>query len=112
MTALGPITEARIAAAFADCCVLTAEKTAELIGLDVRTLREMTDASIIRAVRRGAGKTRAYTEGDIRAYLTESAAPCRSTKRPRAPTGSTTSRSNVVGFTARLASEANAPRKR
>lgn len=100
---IGPITEGRIRAAFADACIITAEAAAGLIGCDVKTLREMTDAGIIRAVRKGAGKTRGYTEGDIRAYLTESAAPCPSISQPRAPTSNTTSRSKVVDFTVRRA---------
>ncbi|MDP3405081.1 MAG: hypothetical protein Q8S03_10355 [Brevundimonas sp.] len=78
---IGPITEARIREAFADRAVLTGKDTARLIGMDVKTLDAITDAGAIRAVRRGAGETRGYTEGDIRAYLTESAAPCR-TKSP------------------------------
>lgn len=102
---IGPATETRILCAFAEACVITAEAAAALIGCDVKTLREMTDAGIIRAVRKGAGKTRGYTEGDIRAYLTESALPCPSTNPPRARTSSTTSNSRVVDFTARRASK-------
>ncbi len=102
---IGPVTEARIQAAFAEACVITAEAACGLIGCDPRTLREMTDAGIIRAVRKGAGKTRGYTEGDIRAYLTESAAPCPSTSPPRARTSSTTFNKKVVDFTARRASK-------
>lgn len=64
---IGPTTEARIEAAFAEACIITAVATSGLMGCDPKTLREMTDASIIRAVRVGAGKTRGYTEGDIRA---------------------------------------------
>lgn len=89
-------------AAFSSACVLTCERTAELLGLDVRTLREMTDAAVIRAVRRGSGKTRAYTEGDIRAYLMESESPpCQSTSRKKGASGNTTSGTRVIDFTAR-----------
>lgn len=95
---IGPVTEARIQAAFAEACVITAEAACGLIGCDPRTLREMTDAGIIRAVRKGAGKTRGYTEGDIRAYLTESAAPCSPAPSPKpTPTANT----KVVSFMAR-----------
>ncbi|MGQ2989488.1 MAG: helix-turn-helix domain-containing protein [Brevundimonas sp.] len=88
-------------AAFANACVLTAEATAALLGLSPKTLTALTNDGAIRAVPRG--KTRGYIEVDIRAYLTESAAPCRSTSRKRAPTGPTTSRSVVVGFMDRRA---------
>ena len=100
---IGPVTEVRICAAFAEACIITADAAAALIGCDVKTLREMTDAGFIRAVRKGAGKTRGYTEGDIRAYLTESAGPCPSISQPRAPTSNSTSRSKVVDFTVRRA---------
>ena len=75
---IGPATEARILAAFAGSCVLTAKAAAALIGIDVKTLDVLADQGVIRAVRRGSSAVRGYTEGDIRAYLTESAAPCRS----------------------------------
>ena len=109
---IGPVTEARIQAAFAEAAVITAAAACKVIGCDPRTLREMTDAGIIRAVRLGAGKTRGYTEGDIRAYLTESAGPCPSTSQPRAPSSNTTSRSAVVDFTALRASKRAAPPKK
>lgn len=81
--ALGPSTEARLAALFADCAVATAKATAAFLGMDVKTLDALADAGAIRAVRRGAGQARGYTEGDIRAYLTESAAPERHAKPGR-----------------------------
>lgn len=77
---IGPATEARIMAAFAEKAMLTAEETAGLLGNDVKSLRALTDAGIIRAVRRGGGGHRAYTEGDIRSYLTESVGPIREVK--------------------------------
>ncbi len=64
MTSLGPATEARIMAAFANACVLTAEATANLLGMATKTLTALTDAGAIRAVQRG--KTRGYVEIDIR----------------------------------------------
>jgi hypothetical protein len=93
---IGTATERRIQMAFAETCLLTAQATAKLLGLDEKSLRALTDEGVIRSVRRGAGRTRAFTEGDIRAYLTESTAPCRSIERPRARTGSTTSNSKVA----------------
>lgn len=109
---IGPATERRIQMAFADTCLLTASATAKLIGIDEKSLRALADEGVIRSVRRGAGRSRAFTEGDIRAYLTESTAPCRSTEQPRAPTGNTTSRSKVVDFTARRAlKRSGQPRK-
>lgn len=100
---IGPATEARLQAAFATACVITLKAASAVIGWSPKTLREATDAGIIRAVRVGAGNTRGYTEGDIRAYLTESAGPCPSTSPQKAPSSNTTSRSKVVDFTARRA---------
>lgn len=77
---IGPATERRIMMAFADSCLLTAQATARLLGMDEKSLRALTDASVIRAIRRGGGRSRAYTEGDIRAYLTQGAAPVREGK--------------------------------
>lgn len=96
---IGPATAARIAMAFhaADACVLTCKATARLIGVDEKSLRALTDAGAIRAVRRGGGATRAYTEQDIVDYLTQGAAPVREAKA-RA-TGH--SLSKVVPFTQR-----------
>ena len=95
---LGPATEARIFAAFSTACILTAEAAADLIGVDPGTLSEMTDQGVILAVRRG--KRRAYTEGDIRTYLTQGDALPRSLRSPRVnvPTPA-----RVVPFTQRKA---------
>lgn len=103
---LGPATEARIREAFARACVITEKACAAVIGIDVQTLSSMNAAGVIRAVRRG--NLPGYTEADIRAYLTESPGPCRSTRETTVPTGITISRSNVVGFTARRALKRNA----
>lgn len=109
---IGPATERRIQMAFAETCLLTAGATAKLLGVDEKSLRALADEGVIRSVRRGGGRSRAYTEGDIRAYLTESTAPCRSTEQQRARTGSMTSRSKVVDFTARRAlKRSGQPRK-
>ena len=109
--ALGPATEARIMAAFGDACMITAKATADLLGVDEKTLGAMTDALVIRAVR--VGKLRRYTEADIRHYLIEGpAAPCRSTNRSKAASSSTTSGGRVVAFTARRVSKPGAKPKR
>lgn len=97
---LGPATERRLMAAFADTCVLTCGAAARLIGVDEKSLRALTDDGVIRAVRRGGGRWRAYTEGDIRDYLTQGAAPARESKL-RA-TGN--SQLKVVPFTQRKVS--------
>lgn len=96
---IGPATEARLQLAFADACLITAKSAARLLGLDEGTLRTMADKGIIRSVRRGTGSVRAYTEGDIRTYLTQGDAPAREEKpKPRATVR--VSR-NVVPFTQR-----------
>lgn len=107
---IGRATEALLMTAFSETCLLTAKKTAALLGMDVKTLDRLADDGEIRAVRRG--NLRAYTEGDIRAYLTQSTSPCPSISQPRAPTSNTTSRSKVVDFTARRAlKRAERPKK-
>ena len=95
---IGAATEARVCAAFADTALLTAEAACALLGIDTKSLRALTNDGVIRAVRRGGGGHRAYTEGDIRAFLTESAAPVRD---PRPTT--TRARQSVVPFTQRKA---------
>lgn len=79
---IGPATERRIQMAFADTCLLTCLATARLLSMDVKTLRAITIAGVIRSVRRGTGH-RAYTEGDIRQYLTQGAAPVRDKPTPK-----------------------------
>ena len=97
---IGPTTEARIVAAFAHAAVIGGGAAADLIGCDPKTLNELADLGAIRAVRKGGGRRRGYTEGDIRAYLTDSAGPCRdSIPKPRATGGPP--RAKVVPFTQR-----------
>ena len=105
-SALGPATEALFAAAFARAATITLAEAAALIGVDVKTLRAMTDAAIVRAVPRGRG--RAYTEAELRRYLLEAAAPkrepkggdqCRSTSRKRATSGSQRPSAKILDFT-------------
>jgi hypothetical protein len=66
---LGPVTEGRFSAAFSTRAVVDKATAAKLIGLDVKTLDALSDARVIRAVRKGAH--RAYTERDLRLYLIE-----------------------------------------
>ena len=81
---LGAATEALLARYFADRIILSAGLTAELLDLDEKTLRAMTDDGIIRAVRRG--RLRGYTERDIRAYLAEGPdVECRKEKQKATP---------------------------
>ncbi|QUD90431.1 helix-turn-helix domain-containing protein [Phenylobacterium montanum] len=94
---IGVRTEARIDHAFADRALITALAAAALLGLDVKTLRALTDAEVIRAVT--VNRVRRYSEAEIRRYLIEGpSAPCPSTNRTRAPTSNTTSSSRVVGI--------------
>ena len=51
--AVGPATEDLLSRAFADRALITAQAAARILGLDVKTLRRMTDQFGIRAVRRG-----------------------------------------------------------
>lgn len=92
---VGPATERRIQSAFVDTCLLTCQATARLLGLDEKSLRALTDAGVIRAVRRGGGRNRAYTEGDIRDFLTQGAAPVREKAAPKVSQSGTT---KVVSF--------------
>ena len=102
MTDLGPMTEKRFEAAFAETAVITRRAAAKLIGVDEKTLDGLSDDGVVRAVRRGAH--RAYTERDLRAYLAEGPdVECRSTSPKRAASGSTISSSKVVAFTDRPA---------
>ena len=106
---LGAATEARILAAVADRCMITAKAAAQLLGLDETTLRGLTDDAAIRAVRRG--KVRSYTEADVRLFLSEGPdAPCRSTNRPKAVSGNSTSSGAVVAITEALAARRNGMR--
>ena len=109
---IGPATERRIMMAFAETSLLTCAATAKLLGIDEKTLRILAEEGVIRSVRRGGGRTRAYTEGDIRAYLTESSTPCRSTSPQKAPSGTMISSRKVVDFTARRALKRAARQKK
>ena len=97
---IGPTTEARIQAAFADKALLSAEETGALLGIDAKSVTALVEVGALRAVRRGGGTIRAYTEGDIRFYLTDSAAPARE-PRPKVPVPSP---GRVVPFSQRKAS--------
>ena len=66
---LGPITEARFAAAFARGALITKQAAAELLGLDPGTVDLLTLHGVIVAVPRG--RRRGYAEHELRRYLTE-----------------------------------------
>ena len=66
---LGRITEARFAEAFSTRALVDKRTAAALIGLDVKTLDALSDAQVIRAVRKGV--RRAYTERDLRRFILE-----------------------------------------
>lgn len=94
---LGPITEDRFRQAFSAAAMIPAKLAASLLGLDVDTLGEMTDAGLVRAIRKG--RLRNYTEADLRAYLLEGPdAPER--KRAKRETSGPRA-SKVVPFSAR-----------
>jgi hypothetical protein len=107
--ALGETTEARFRIAFAETATITAKAAAELVGLDVKTLRAMTEACVIAAVPRGSKP--AYSEAVLRSYLTnpppfvarKELEHCPSTSRRKAGSGSTTSSYRGSGFTDRPA---------
>lgn len=109
---IGPATEARIRAAFAGTAIISAIAACGILGCSPKTLTRLVDLGAIRAVRKGGGDRRGYTEGDIRAYLTESAAPCPSTNPQKARISNTTFNSKVVAFTDLQASKRAAPPKR
>ena len=110
MTDLGPVTEARISAAFESAAMITAKAAAGVLGLDVRTLRSLTRRGAVRAI--GDADAR-YAEAELRRYLTEGPPPtCRSTSLPRAASGNMTSSIVAVDFTAPRASKPAARRRK
>lgn len=93
---LGPVTEARFAETFSKTAQATLKAAADLLGVDTDTLKAMTDAGVVRAVRKG--RLRSYTEHDLRAYLIDGPdAPT----RERKPRSSHVARPKVVPFTQR-----------
>jgi hypothetical protein len=66
---LGPVTERRFEAAFANGAIITAKVAATLLGLDPKTLSAMAARGVIKSITRG--KVRAFTERDLRGFLTE-----------------------------------------
>ena len=104
---LGPVTERRFEEAFKDSALVTAKAAASLIGLDEKTLKAMTMDGAIQACPRG--RRHAYTEGALRDYLTNPPpVPSSSedlglgpfTSRHKAGSGSTSSRTRPITFTA------------
>lgn len=102
-SAIGPVTEARIQAAFAQAAVIGGTAAGDIIGCDLKTLNALADAGAIRAVRKGGGKTRGYTEGDIRWYLEQSSGPCRD-HEPKPRASGPQSGAKVVPFSQRKTS--------
>jgi hypothetical protein len=107
---LGPATETRFAEAFFETALITKQAAAKLLGLDPGTLDALTLDGTIRAVPRG--KLRAYTERDLRAFLTEPREPrWPSTDRRRAASPTMTSPTRPAAFTARRGAKPAAGRK-
>lgn len=106
---IGPATEGRIAAAFATGALISGVACARILHVDVKTLRGMVRAGLINCVLTGAkGTSRAYTEADVRSYLSGPRAPVRpQEKEPSCPSisrrtraiGTSTSSRTVIGFT-------------
>lgn len=69
MADLGPNTERRFAYAFARSAVISKKAAANFLGRDEKTLDALSEAKIVRAVRKGS--RRAYTERDaiVQRYL-------------------------------------------
>jgi hypothetical protein len=89
---LGPATEAALAAAFRGRAIITARATARVLGMDVKTLRRLTDRGTIWTTQRG--DLDGYTEGAIRDFLSSpppappaAADPPKATRPKRAPDG-------------------------
>jgi excisionase family DNA binding protein len=100
VTHLGPATEAILARTFGERLLITMQEAAKLLGMDIKTLRSMTDEGLIRAVRRG--KVRAYIEADIRRFLLECQAPC--DPQPKKQRRTVARAGKIVPFTQRARS--------
>jgi len=92
---LGSETDRHLAHLFSLTATATAKDVSRVLGIDPKTLREMTLDGKIGSVPRG--KMTAYSESNIRNYL-EGQSPCQSTNRKRAASGSSTSDKKVKGF--------------
>lgn len=99
---LGSTTEARIAEAYAQACVLTAVEAAELLGIDQKSIRALAGSGHLLSVPRGGGRSRGYPELAIRTFLAGmdnlDQRSAQITKRQRAIG---TTRQPLVGFTER-----------
>lgn len=81
---LGPVTEERLRAAFADKAVVGRGVVCDLLGLDPKTVDTLTDARVLGSIPKGA-KQRGYTERNLREYLTRPPDPeSRPQPKPRA----------------------------
>lgn len=66
-------TEALFSRAFSRSATITAKAAADVLGMNVKTLAQMSEAGLIKYVLRG--KLRAYTEADLRSYLARETMP-------------------------------------
>lgn len=117
---LGPTTERRFAEAFANGATITLAAAADLLDVDEKTLKALTEAGVVACCPRGPKRV-GYSEVALRSYLLSppSAAParpekttCQSTSRRTAPTSTTISSTKVVGFMEARASRRAAMRRR
>lgn len=101
---LGAVTEGRFAEAFGNCALATASAAQAVLGLDAKTFRALVAGGAIKSVPTGQNSQR-YTEADLRAYLNRETelAPCQSTGRKTAVSGTSTSKFAGSAFTARPA---------
>ena len=99
---LGSTTEARIAEAYSQACVLTAVEAAGLIGIDEKSLRALAGSGHLLSVPRGGGRSRGFPELAIRTFLAGTddldQGSAHITTRQRAVG---TTRQPIVGFTER-----------
>lgn len=110
---LGQATEKLLERTFERVALITAARAAEILGIDEKTLGRLVDAGAIQPVL-VSERTKRYAEADLRAYLARRTEikPCQSTSQTRAVSGSMTSSTSVVGFTAARAKRRNGGRSR
>lgn len=105
MTPLGPATEARLAAAFADKPLLNQSETARVLTLDRDRLRVDIKAGRIQG--QLVGKRWMYSEAALRVYLGRLSSP--STSQKAQASTSTSSRSTASATTARRVNPKSEP---
>jgi hypothetical protein len=93
--------------AAADAKLFSLRQTARKLGMSTTTLKGHADDGEIRYVNTARGKKHRrimFTEADIEEFIERRArreVPCQSTNRKNHRTGNTTSKLEVIGFTAR-----------